>query len=114
MGDHLTRVDLGRLPWVTYLRAHDSPAVRRLGMLGIEPRVDVSIDSFTALPFLVAGTRRIALIPALLAERLRGVAPVRIMKPPYESVPLREALWWHPLHTRATPPMSGCVRRRRA
>lgn len=100
VGDHLTRDDVARLPWVTYLRAYDSPAVRQLGMLGIEPRVDVSVDSFTTLPFLVAGTRRIALIPALLAERLRGTAPVRIMKPPYESVPLQEALWWHPLHTR--------------
>ena len=100
VGDHLTRDHMSRLPWVTYLRAYDSPAVRQLGMLGIEPRVDVSVDSFSGLPFLVAGTRRIALIPALLAERLRGVAPVRIMKPPYESVPLQEALWWHPVHTR--------------
>ncbi|MEV6001483.1 LysR family transcriptional regulator [Streptomyces griseomycini] len=100
VGDHLTRDDVARLPWVTYLRVYDSPAVRQLGMLGIEPRVDVSVDSFSALPFLVAGTRRIALIPARLAERLRGTAPVRMMKPPYESVPLQEALWWHPVHTR--------------
>jgi DNA-binding transcriptional LysR family regulator len=100
VGDQLTHDDVARLPWATYLRAYDSPAVRQLGMLGIEPRVDISVDSFSMLPFLVAGTRRIALIPALLAERLRGVAPVRIMKPPYESVPLQEALWWHPVHTR--------------
>lgn len=100
VGDVLTRDDVARLPWVTYLRAYDSPAVRQIGMLGIEPRAEVSADSFSVLPFLVAGTRRIALIPALLAARLRGVAPVRIMKPPYESVPLREALWWHPVHAR--------------
>ncbi|MFK0159913.1 LysR family transcriptional regulator [Streptomyces sp. NPDC090493] len=100
VGDQLTRDDVARLPWVTYLRTYDSPAVRQLGMLGIEPRVDISADSFSALPFLVSGTRRIAMIPALLAERLRGVAPVRIMKAPYESVPLQEALWWHPVHTR--------------
>jgi DNA-binding transcriptional LysR family regulator len=99
VGDHLSRDDLARLPWVTYLRAYDTPAVHQLGMLGIEPRVSVSVDSFTVLPFLVAGTHRIALIPALLAERLRGTAPVRIMTPPYETVPLREALWWHPVHT---------------
>ncbi|MEE1765139.1 LysR family transcriptional regulator [Streptomyces sp. SP18BB07] len=100
VGDHLTRKDLARLPWVTYQRTYDAPAVRQLGMLGIEPRVEVSIDTFQALPFLVAGTRRIALVQRLLAERLRGVAPVRIMKPPYEAVPLRQALWWHPVHTR--------------
>ncbi|MFD4507632.1 LysR family transcriptional regulator [Streptomyces sp. NPDC058457] len=99
VGDHLSHDDLARLPWVTYLRAYDSPAIRQLGTLGIEPRVSVSVDSFTVLPFLIAGTRRIALVPALLAERLRGIAAVRVMAPPYETVPLREALWWHPVHT---------------
>lgn len=99
VGERLTRDDVARLPWVTYQRTYDAPAVRQLGMLGIEPKVEVSVDSFTVLPFLVAGTRRIALVQALLAERLRGVAPVRIMAAPYESVPLQEALWWHPVHT---------------
>lgn len=59
-----------RLPWVTYQRAYDAPPVRQLGMLGIEPRVEVSVDSFQALPFLGA----------------------------YEAVPVHEALWWHPVH----------------
>ncbi|WP_369250066.1 LysR family transcriptional regulator [Streptomyces sp. R41] len=99
VGDHLTRDDLARLPWVTYQRTYDAPAVRQLGMLGIEPRVEVSVDSFQVLPFMVAGTRRITLIQELLAERLRGLAPVRIMRAPYAAVPLQEALWWHPVHT---------------
>ncbi|GGN64426.1 LysR family transcriptional regulator [Streptomyces albiflavescens] len=99
VGEHLTRDHLARLPWVTYQRTYDAPPVRQLGMLGIEPRAEVSVDSFQSLPFLVAGTRRIALIQELLAHRLRGVAPVRIMPAPYEAVPLREALWWHPVHT---------------
>jgi DNA-binding transcriptional LysR family regulator len=99
VGDRLTLDDLRRLPWVTYQRTYDAPAVRQLSMLGIEPRVEVSADSFQVLPFLVAGTRRIALIQELLAQRLRGVAAVRIMEPPYEAVPLQEAMWWHPVHT---------------
>jgi len=48
---------------------------------------------------LVAGTRRVALIQRRLAEQLGGVVPVRVMEPPYEAVPLQEALWWHPVHT---------------
>src|SRR4051812_7614923 len=48
------RQDLARLPWVTYQRTYDAPAVRQLGMLGIEPRVEVSADSFQVLPLLVA------------------------------------------------------------
>lgn len=97
--DRLTREDLARLPWVTYQRTYDAPAVRQLGMLGIEPRVEVSVDSFQIMPLLVGGTRRIALIQARLARLLAPLAAVRLVEPPYEAVPLREALWWHPVHT---------------
>ncbi|MEW2286393.1 LysR family transcriptional regulator [Streptomyces sp. NPDC047841] len=97
--DRLTRDDLARLPWVTYQRTYDAPAVRQLGMLGVEPRAEVSVDSFQLLPLLVAGTRRIALIQARLARLLAPLAAVRVVEPPYEAVPLREAMWWHPVHT---------------
>ncbi|MDG9693505.1 LysR family transcriptional regulator [Streptomyces mutabilis] len=97
--DRLTQEDLARLPWVTYQRTYDAPAVRQLGMLGIEPRVEVSVDSFQIMPLLVSGTRRIALIQARLARLLAPLAAVRVVEPPYEAVPLREALWWHPVHT---------------
>ncbi|WP_449350980.1 LysR substrate-binding domain-containing protein, partial [Streptomyces shaanxiensis] len=99
VGDQLTMDDLARLPWVVYQRAYDAPAARQLSMLGVDPRVEISVDSFQALPFLVAGTRRIALVQQRLAELLRGVAAVRLMEPPYGAVPLQEALWWHPVHT---------------
>jgi DNA-binding transcriptional LysR family regulator len=95
----LTRQDLARLPWVTYQRTYDAPAVRQLGMLGIEPRVEVSVDGFQLLPLLVAGTRRIALIQARLARLMAPLAAVRVVEPPYEAVPLQEAMWWHPVHT---------------
>ncbi|MBC7271449.1 MAG: LysR family transcriptional regulator, partial [Streptomyces sp.] len=99
VGDRLTREDLARLPWVTYQRTYDAPAVRQLGMLGIEPRVEVSVDSFQVMPLLVAGTRRIALVQARLARLCAPPAAVRVVEPPYDAVPLREALWWHPVHT---------------
>ncbi|GAA3116244.1 LysR family transcriptional regulator [Streptomyces rectiviolaceus] len=97
--DRLTRQDLADLPWVTYQRTYDAPAVRQLGMLGVEPRVEVSVDSFQLLPLLVAGTRRIAMVQARLARLLAPIAPVRVVEPPYEAVSLQEALWWHPVHT---------------
>ncbi|MFJ8925253.1 LysR family transcriptional regulator [Streptomyces sp. NPDC102364] len=99
VGDRLTLQDLADLPWVTYQRTYDAPAVRQLGMLGVEPHVEVSVDSFQLLPLLVAGTRRIALVQARLARLLAPIAPVRVMEPPYEAVSLQEALWWHPVHT---------------
>jgi DNA-binding transcriptional LysR family regulator len=99
VGERLTRQDLAELPWVTYQRTYDAPAVRQLSMLGIEPRVEVSVDSFHTLPALVAGTRRIALVQARLARLFTSLSAVRVLDPPYEAVPLREALWWHPVHT---------------
>ncbi|MEU9556327.1 LysR family transcriptional regulator [Streptomyces fumanus] len=99
VGDRLTRRNLAELPWVTYQRTYDAPAVRQLGMLGVEPRVEVSVDSFQLLPLLVAGTRRIAMIQSRLAHLMTPPAAVRVLEPPYEAVPLQEAMWWHPVHT---------------
>jgi DNA-binding transcriptional LysR family regulator len=99
VGEQLTLDDLARLPWVTYQRTYDAPAARQIGLLGIEPRVEISVDSFQLMPLLVAGTHRVALIQERLAERLSGFVPIRVMEPPYNAVPLHEALWWHPVHT---------------
>jgi hypothetical protein len=49
-----TRRDLARLPWVTYQRAYGAAAVRQLSMLGTEPRVEVSVDSFQLLHSMIA------------------------------------------------------------
>jgi DNA-binding transcriptional LysR family regulator len=99
IGDEITLADLARLPWVIYQRTFDAPVARQLAMLGLEPRVDVSVQSFQLLPALVAGTSRVALIQERLARLLRGLAPVRTLPCPFEAVPLQEALWWHPVHT---------------
>lgn len=84
---------------MTYRRPYDTPPTRQLSMLGIEPRSEVSVDTFQALCFLVAGTRRIALAQARLAERLRETAGILVMEPPHGTLHLHEALWWHPVHT---------------
>ncbi|HET9171946.1 MAG TPA: LysR family transcriptional regulator [Actinospica sp.] len=98
VGDELTLDDLGRLPWAVYQRTHDAAAARQLSMLGVEPRVQVSTDSFHVLPSLVAGTRRVALLQRLLAARLGEGTGVRVMECPFDTV-LQEAMWWHPVHT---------------
>ncbi|MWA04064.1 LysR family transcriptional regulator [Actinomadura sp. LD22] len=99
VGDRLTMDDLARLPWVVYQRPYDAPAARQLSMLGLEPHVEVSVQSFQLLPSLVAGTRRIALIQRRLAELVAPIAAVRVLPCPFEAVPVQEALWWHPVHT---------------
>lgn len=101
VGEHLTQNHLIRLPWVVlHHRPTDyAPALRQLTMLGIEPRVDVVVENFQSMPFLVAGTDRIALIQERLARKIAPAAGgVRLLECPFEVVPLKEAMWWHPTH----------------
>jgi len=50
------------------------------------------------MPFLVAGTRRVALIQERLARQLAPVTGVRILDCPFEVVPVAEAFWWNPMY----------------
>jgi DNA-binding transcriptional LysR family regulator len=99
VGEGLTLAQLAELPWAAYQRVHDATVGRQLSMLGVEPRVQVSVDSFQLLPAMVAGTRRIAMVHALLAARLGRDSGIRVLECPFAAVPVHEAMWWHPVHT---------------
>ena len=87
VGESITLDDLATLPWAVYQRAYDAPAARQLSTLGIEHRVQVSVDSFYVLPSMVAGTRRVAMVHALLAARL-GLLGLR-QRHPGARLPVR-------------------------
>lgn len=91
---------LASLPWAMVYHAPTAfaPAARQLQMLGVEPRVQVVIESFFALPEVLAGTDRIALVQGRLAERLTAAGDVRVVACPFDAVPLVQALWWHPMY----------------
>jgi DNA-binding transcriptional LysR family regulator len=99
IGDEITLGQLSRLPWAVYQRPYDAPATRQLSMIGISPRVEVSVQTFQLLPHMVEGTRRVAMIQERLARRAVRSAAVRVLPCPFEAVPVQEALWWHPVHT---------------
>jgi DNA-binding transcriptional LysR family regulator len=100
VGENLTLAQLGELPWVVYFNLPNAfaPAVQQLRMLGIEPRVEVVVEGFLQMPFLVAGSNRVALIQEQLARRMADATAVRVLPCPFEVVPLAEAFWWHPLY----------------
>lgn len=100
VGDALTLRQLGELGWVMLFNGPTAftPAAQHLRMIGVEPRVEVVVDGFLAMPFLVAGTDRVALLQEHLARRLAAPAGVRVLPCPFEVVPLTEALWWHPMY----------------
>ncbi len=101
VGDVLTMHDVAALPWVF---TYNGPAAftgagRQLQLLGVAPRVQLVVESFLALPFYVAGTNRLALIQRHLAASLAHDIRLRVLEPPWDAVPVVEALWWHPTHT---------------
>ncbi len=101
VGDSLTMADVADLPWVFTFNspAAFTPAGRQLQMMGVEATVQVVVESFLALPFYVAGTRRLGLVQARLADALTRSGDLRALPCPWDVVPLVEALWWHPVHT---------------
>lgn len=58
-------------------------------------RIDIVAASFATMPFLLAGTQRIALAHRRLAEAFTRILPLRIVEVPLGIPPLTEALQWH-------------------
>ena len=102
VGDSLTMDDLATFPWVLTYNSSTAftPADRQLKVLGVQPKVQVVVESFVALPYFIAGTDRIGLVQGHLAGQLTRNGDVRALPCPYDVVPLVEALWWHPMHER--------------
>lgn len=93
----LTVDDLSRLPWASTSADHRTGpmGLRTLLEAGVTPRVQTAVNSFLALPLLVVGTDRIALVP----ERVAYAVPnprLRVLECPLPTGPLVIALWWHP------------------
>lgn len=100
VGEELTDHDLRSLPWVVLydLPTAYAPVAQQLRMTGVELQIDVVVDSFLSMPFLVAGTDRIALIQRRLARRVAVSMGLRVLVPPLDLIPLAEVFWWHPIH----------------
>jgi LysR family transcriptional regulator, nod-box dependent transcriptional activator len=53
--------------------------------LGTGGRVTTTVDSFALLPFLLPGTRLIALVQEKLARALQRATDIRLLEPPVPS-----------------------------
>jgi hypothetical protein len=69
---------------------------------GVERQVDVVVQNLLALPFLLAGTNRVAILQQRLADKLRVDGRIRVLELPLAVPELIEAGWWHP--SRSTEP----------
>ncbi len=61
---------------------------------GRQRRVECTVDYFSALPVLIAGTRRIATLHERLAKDMTSRFPVKFLPAPFQMQPLVEIMVW--------------------
>ena len=107
----LTLDDLSVLPHAVRNggRTHVSPADRVMDELCVRRQIQVTAVGFLPLPFLIAGTELVAVIPERLALRVAVPLGLRVVEPPFGRVELIETLWWHP--DRESTPEHAWLRR---
>ena len=96
----LTAADLAALPHAAarFPDPGSDPAGMALLQRGISPNVVLTTGGWLPLPFLIVGTDLVAAVPERLARRTAAAAGVTVVEPPFGTVELVEAAWWHPLH----------------
>ncbi|GAA1936297.1 LysR family transcriptional regulator [Microbacterium aoyamense] len=92
--------DLADVTWVYTFQTRTAftSASRQLQYMGIEPHVEVVVESFLALPLFVRDTDRVGLLQRGLLASLPSIAGVVAVEPPFDAAPISSALWWHPVH----------------
>ncbi|WP_336603951.1 LysR substrate-binding domain-containing protein [Agromyces seonyuensis] len=88
---------LGARPWATTFSGRTAviAASRELHQRGIYPRTQVTTRSFLTLPDMVAGTDRVAFLPASAAARFADRTDVSVVDSPLPLPPIRQAFWWN-------------------
>jgi LysR family transcriptional regulator, nod-box dependent transcriptional activator len=100
--NRLTLKQYLQLPHLVYSIGTDRQlnlADQHVGQLGVRRRIDVTVESFLLVPFLLQGTLMVSLILERAARRLAAITNVRTLKPPLSLPDIHEALYWHPRHT---------------
>ena len=100
-GPGLTLDDLSRMPHAapTFAPGSYTPVDRVLAELGVTPRIQVTVFGWLTLPFVLAGTGMVAIVPERMARLALRSAPLAILEPPFGLVELVEAAYWQPSRT---------------
>lgn len=97
-GRELTLDDLARLPQVVpvFAPGAETPVDRVMDELGIHPEVAVTVFGWLSVPFTLAGTGMIGIMPERMARLATRGTSLAILEPPFGLVELVEAAYWHP------------------
>jgi DNA-binding transcriptional LysR family regulator len=72
-----------------------TPVDRVLGQQGVVRRIAVHAQGFLPLPFAVAGTEAVGIVPERLARRFLADGRLVAVDPPFGFVDMLESAWWH-------------------
>lgn len=102
VGESLTMQNLADMPWVLTFQSRSAftSAARQIQQLGVEPHIEVVLESFLSVGHFVSGTRRVGLVQSALAPHLLRIGGIRVVPLPFAATPIVSALWWHPSHNR--------------
>jgi DNA-binding transcriptional LysR family regulator len=95
-GDRLTAELLAGSPYLEYLiEGRRSIVEEELDAAGCTRRVAATAGGFVPMPFMLAGTDLVAVMPERLARRVAKAADIRLLEPEMELQPLRQSAFWH-------------------
>jgi len=97
VGEALTMEKFVSLPQLSYGPA--STGERAFIQMDVERRVELTMQSFFLLPFMLQGTHLVTLMNDRLGKRMAEVADIRLLEPPFETPVVSESMLWHPSRT---------------
>lgn len=101
IGETLDIADFCRERHAVMQPPSNATSYETLGMeqKGIVRDVDVTTFSFASLPYLVAGTERLATVHERMARRAALHLPIRILDLPFDLPRMAQAIQWHTYRT---------------
>jgi Transcriptional regulator len=96
----MTPESFSRLPHIAY-RVNGGPSNvdQQLEELGISRSIEMTTESFLIAPFMLSGTRFVAMVHERLAVEVRDIAGIELFEPPVPLKPITQTLFWHPRRT---------------
>ena len=86
-----------RHPHVTFnfgTRLHASIERDTLNECGLNQNDQFLVSEFTTLPYLVAATGAVSVVPSSLANQMKSILPIRTFTPPLEFAPVKLIIVW--------------------
>jgi DNA-binding transcriptional LysR family regulator len=96
-GKPLTPEALARYPYLAFVGPGGGASLmdEDLEEAGIVCRVEATTVNFIAMPFLLAGTELITIIPERLGQQVGAAADIALLEPQFRLRPISESAYWH-------------------